>query len=747
MSFFERDIRVECLTHWLDWSAGNKNDVFVALPMIQRGSVWKPNQIIDLWDSLLQGMPIGSLMASELAPGMSVRRIGQSKMEKVPAGGGLGLIDGQQRTLAILSAWTVPAGIQMDRRVWVDFADKPPSGQLLRLRVTTVNHPFGFRCDEPSKKLSLDDRRKAKQQFESAYKIRVESPPKPDLINTTPFGARLPIDLSWLIKIWRDNINSPSAWHEAVLKKLDEINTEDKVLPSDLNHKIGILKEAFLRLFKMEVPLIRVDSRFFKIEEFQDNDPPLALLFKRVGTGGTKLSDADYVYSIIKHLRHETYDLVESLYEPMEDGLRNVACLLTATDLVMSAVRLAAVSWNTKDWESPSKKDFHKMLQSGDFLNQKFMPLIERKNNSTAPIEQYFAQIQNCLEYRKDDQADIGIPRHMFPHLGRPLVQVLLYIAQINYLADSSSTERRNDILRFVLFWLVCVNDHRKASEISYKFIKNCDVALLNGNQLGQNIHDELISKKVASRLFLPLHIQQRVGLAHSPIGTTLLRGESRFTPMKDDDYDQNLCRFYRRWWQPWTHQHPMLLWLQRDLVTTIAGDPMSGREEDTPYDYDHILPSSHWSDWRGLHNNKDKLLDFAESQYWVVGNGIGNVRVWDSSKNRMDGDVAPAYKLGLAENPDSDLDQDNSIINVTLESCDLLSQSAIPDCEIHKNAWVTCSRDKANKHSWDMDRALAFQRAVEMRTFHLYSRYFEELRFDTWYMKNYSQEKVGVLP
>lgn len=731
MRFFESDIRIIPLADWLDWSGGNDGQIFVALPMIQRGSVWKPNQIIELWDSLLQGMPIGSLMLSEMEPGTPVRRLGRNSSESVPHGGGLGLVDGQQRTLAMLVAWQLHGDITMDRRIWVDFGDPPPAGQLLRLRVTTANQPFGFRRDEPSTKLSLDDRRKAKEQFESTHPKSGETSPVPTLANTMPWGAKLPLDLKWLIGAWRQH-DDPEAWRETVLKMLQKTGTWHGV-PDDLHRKVEILKNALARLFEMQVPAIRVDGRFFKIEEIQGDDPPLALLFKRIGTGGTKLSDADYVYSVIKHLRPETYDLVESLYRPSENGYCNAASLLTATDLVMSAVRLAAIDWNSMpDWESPGKQNFHRLLQSGNFLDQKLMPLIARSDKNVSPIERCFSEIQEFIEYRAADRTDIGLPRHLFPYLGRPLVQVLLRIAQLDYLAHGFNTERRNDVLRLVLFWLVCVHDHRKASEISYKLLKNPDAALLDGNQLGRKIHDELIERGVASTLFIPFQLSGRTGLAFSPHGITVLRGESRFLPMKDDDEDRKLCDFYRRWWQPWTHRHPILLWLQREIVAAIPGDPMSGREEDTPYDYDHILPSSNWSDWRGLHNSKDRLLDFSEREYWVSGNGIGNVRVWDSSKNRSDGDAAPAHKLGLIENPNRAGFQDAMPV-----AEDLLRQSAIPDMDRHKSAWMACSRDDSEKHSWNKDRALAFQSAVELRAFHLYERYFEEPGFDEWYGGN----------
>lgn len=209
MGFFQddRDVRIVFLTDWLNWTGAEVTEQFVALPMIQRGSVWQPHQIIDLWDSLLQGMPIGSMMVSELKEGADVRRAWKPKREFVPAGGGLGLIDGQQRTLAMLVAW--PDASKMDRRIWVDFADEPASGQLLRLRVTTENQPFSFQRNEPSRKLSLDDRRKAREAFETLNGKQNE----PHLYNARPFShdPGLSVDLRQLVGLWQ-NKSSCEDW-------------------------------------------------------------------------------------------------------------------------------------------------------------------------------------------------------------------------------------------------------------------------------------------------------------------------------------------------------------------------------------------------------------------------------------------------------------------------------------------------------------------------------------------------------
>ena len=60
----------------------------VSLPTVQRGFVWKPYQIENLWDSLLRGYPIGAFV---LSPRQSANRE-ESKYE---------MLDGQQRATAI----------------------------------------------------------------------------------------------------------------------------------------------------------------------------------------------------------------------------------------------------------------------------------------------------------------------------------------------------------------------------------------------------------------------------------------------------------------------------------------------------------------------------------------------------------------------------------------------------------------------------------------------------------------------
>ena len=600
--FYTKDIEIVSLSRWLDWSCRNAPGPLIALPMIQRGSVWRPQQVIELWDSLLQGMPIGSMMVSKLRKGVSVRLPGRNYREEVRQNGGLALIDGQQRTLALLIAWSKE--VEIDRRIWVDFADKPAPGQFLRLRLTTTNQPFGFMVDAPSRRLSLGDRRVAKLAFEQTRGSDVEV----NVANAWPFSYKpnLTFDLRYLIDIWIENRGNLDAWSTEVTEHLKEAMAPvlvdrkegiwvNKLIWPELNEAIKDrsfemvqrLAIGLSRVFTVEMPLIQVPERFFETSPNDDTDPPLATLFKRIGTGGTPLSDADYVYSVIKHLRPEAYDLVESL----QGKNSTVASLLTATDLVMSTVRLAALGWRPSegqpvaDIESPSKRDFHRLLRRGAFIDERFLPLIEGAELNS-PMAKLFDLIQSTLTFRGEN--DPGLPKQMFPLLKRSLVQVLLLLAKSGYMEPDMRI--RSEILRLVLYWIIGVKEAAKASRIAYEVISSLPAIC---GEIGRSIQDRLIAEGVGVRLPNPLELEAGTTPAALLRESGQVLGESRFRSTSEGLDQTILLQFWRNhWWRPWTHEHPILLWLQRGMVSgqfDTRFDPMAGRDEDTPYDYDHM--------------------------------------------------------------------------------------------------------------------------------------------------------------
>lgn len=719
MSFFNANssIRVSSLANWLDMAAGLHPDFRVVLPMIQRGFVWKPRQIIDLWDSVLSGMPIGTFMVSEMQAQDAFSEMqNQDGWVSSPATAQaaqhqlLGLVDGQQRSLALLMGWTAfSAKGQAKHRLWVDLADTPAPGHLVRLRVTTTNQPFGYRRDDPNGKLSLDQRRCAKAAHTHLPQGELLAYASPH-----PAGAThsAPLDFGHLVE-WARAMDA-EAWKRKVHQVLASIQPD---LPDELHETIALriqaLADGLQRVFAAEIPLLRIDPAFFKVAHADDVEPPLARLLQRIGSNATPLSDADYIYSVLKHLMPEVHTMVEALH-----ASRQVAGFLTATDLVMSALRLAATHWDgTRDLDNPSKEDFHRMVirpekDSSHQRTAQLQALLATDGAQT--LGHYFNIVQDNLLYR--GPGDHGLPSLMFPYLGRPLVQVLLRLAQAGFLQSPVNEALRAQALRLALWWMTWVGDKPKASRIAFETIRQSTEAA----GIDYRVAQAIVEEGAGWGMQAPAAIQA-LGLHDSAQQQTLplIQGQSRFaTPQNDVEMNRLTREFYRQWWQPWHYQHAMLLWLQRDYTNILNVDTQAGMADDTPYDFDHILPHAHWGGWdRGGKGSRliDYLTDGNGDAHTVLGNSIGNVRVWDAAHNRSDGDASPQAKLQAAEEP-----------------AQWLASSAINP--LHEPHWLACSpAAEAEKRFWDMPRAMAFQRAVEYRAFDLYLRLFEDAGFGHW--------------
>jgi hypothetical protein len=278
--------------------------------------------------------------------------------------------------------------------------------------------------------------------------------------------------------------------------------------------------------------------------------------------------------------------------------------------------------------------------------------------------------------------------------------------------------------LRFVLYAQLGLVDDRKASTWAFAWLKTQAEHSQNGFP-GKSLVAHLIQRSDKEKRDVAWTLPSKallesLALSTPPDRSKPLLGGERFA-VKDESMRKTIGIF-RRWWGSGRYQNPMLLWLQRDYVDGIDKNPEEVRSDDeVPYDYDHICPANHWSYWTGV-KSTDRLIDYLSKAnnggHYHVGNSIGNVRVWYASHNRADGDAPAAVKLNLdgkGEEP----------------STTLLHDSAI-DIE-HWERWTACS-PRGSGTSWSVDRALAFQEAVERRVSQLYARYFADLDFNCWF-------------
>ena len=733
-----KDITTYSVEKWVEAVSSGT----VVLPMIQRGSVWKPHQVLDLWDTLLQGMPLGAFMTSPVKPGAMVFNVRtRETLRALP--GAISLLDGQQRTLAMLSAWPgVETDLQRRVGVWVDLGEEPPAEYRFRLWAATRAQPFGYERTgiggQALSRLSSAELRIANSVYTPDRHGADEAIALWDHEDAfMPWRSTFPIRLSRLIEnqIDLDDIAERIVEKERAIQRLLEKRRDhgstDEVL-SEIQKRIAKLEilrtkeldvvsvrarklqEAVMHMRSVSFPLIPA-GRYLDEAVTGDGDPPIAVLFKRVAVGGQPLSNEDYIFSVLKHHEPDVHTLVESLLAKPP-----IAALYTANALVMAAVRahLLDLRKNANDEKAfrdaarIDKARFSRLAQDKEYdFSGGFKELIGKDGRFVEVVERLLAAIAYSSDFKE------GLPLHAIPWLvDRYLFDVLIsWFLQSN--TDPASV--RLPIVRFLLWGFLCIKDKATASEFCISEIPRL-IAMGASFPIAE-LMSSLIRKDLAYALPSPNAIKKMAFTEPSSEGP-VLRGASRF--IQEDGVSGHAADVYRRWWnlRGNRHEHAFLLWLQRGFVSEEFGRQaaLAGMEEDTPYDFDHILPQSNWGWWTGIVEHR--LIDFAtdkKSDHWVLGNAIGNLRVWPLRLNRQDGDASPAEKIRLqfdaSDGSDGDCKRQQSLIENGPQVA----------------AWVGASGEgQFVKHSWDRTRAVAFQLAVESRTFSLYKSFYADLRF-----------------
>lgn len=174
-----------------------------------------------------------------------------------------------------------------------------------------------------------------------------------------------------------------------------------------------------------------------------------------------------------------------------------------------------------------------------------------------------------------------------------------------------------------------------------------------------------------------------------------------------------------------------MLPWLQRDYIRRVFPGyaPLTDHEDDRPYDVDHICPYVDWGDWVSVKKRFDavdagmqnRMRDGRE----ITGDGIGNLRLVESSTNRHDQDddiavkMPPVVASGGMDAPIS-------------EMTDRLAEWTFPP--EYRALWERVSRPgPVTARKWNNDRLEAFQQAVEQRAVWLYRCFHDDLDLAAW--------------
>lgn len=268
---------------FIDLVKADNSEIIAGIPSLQRGAVWEPQQIEMLWDSIMRGFPIGSIVIAQRINNQNDKLPNTlpKDTESLPAATHH-ILDGQQRCNAITWGFIDPWNKKLsdDVVLWLDLK---PGDRLLKnstrkylFRVTTKAHPWGFRHDDQAGNLTTENIRKAMDELEELHlnqekwpvEIRADLIPKQAIDNdrvkrpsprlAMPHDAGFPVPVSLLLKHFKDeHLNLDALKDEpmmaVIMTKSGDLE-KDKI---DLSHiELGLSMVVRARLVALQVPEI-----------------------------------------------------------------------------------------------------------------------------------------------------------------------------------------------------------------------------------------------------------------------------------------------------------------------------------------------------------------------------------------------------------------------------------------------------------------------------------------------------------
>lgn len=659
----------------------------IGLPSFQRGRVWNAPRIAFLWDSLLRGYPIGSLM---VIPRDSLSRDQVRGHQSGTANEGLEwlLLDGQQRCAAIALASTEAnrstglvkqeSGPRLDstprQRLWIDLGEfrngVPSNGRRSPFYLTTLAHPWGVGVSDgqPTPAKESEKRRgreclakwinQQNSEPEDLWRFcREESDQNPQwkhrwtypdpwlsLRYTWPEQAADPAPIDDLISTLREAnaesvLAAPDGRIDAWLRKVR--NRERESDNAAVKKALRTVYEKLRGILNYELVLIQVPT---SDANAGDESIPERLndVFQRINRQGANLSDAELFFSTVKMHYPGAHNAVEEIYQDEKAGK-----VLNPLQIVHGAARLARSEPGLGDAD-PGKTlhdlprltlSRYRNLVSGKdddredpFLGRLIGYLHHKDENQKEKRRLYSAlkSIRKALSYcpkeiaEAADRKDIGIP---LPLLARLSWKVWHTLVAWGVDRDHKTIlENRGALVRYALIYHF-YNNSNAAWDIQHPF--------LIGREKGGGDEEfpvDRILRELNAEHCIKGYVQNRDHENGYPRGI-----------LKPEHYD-----YYVKRLDSWIlhNERDLLFWVQRESVHRWFNelyDPLHhGRGDDKPFDIDHVVPD----DWFKYVNGRcDQFV-----QVSGLRSSVGNLRVWPQSLNRSEGNKAPSERWLLGD-------------------------------------------------------------------------------------------------
>jgi len=701
--------------------------LIAALPSLQRGAVWKPGQIEMLWDSILRGFPVGSLVVCEKFEGQAVRsgRHGEGWNEAEVTHF---LLDGQQRCNAIALAFQnalMPRsnGEEPVATLWIDLHPDPPKTSSTRrfvLRVLTIAHPWGYGLDDQASFIGVAAIREAVESHEGKK--------RPLVSESWPHRSIAPVPFSWLIEAVPGEADEGSLWL-AILRQCEEaaVSTRPWALKAAAllkDHLDGVavspcldeIETAMRKLGSYALLALQVPQEILTTDGASPGEPidgsgnldrihQIEHLYQRLGSAGTELRGEELLFSMIKAYWPD----IENSFAEITDREGRAWLPMPGSRLATLGIRAALMGAMDEPALPgvPSIPQIRAMAVARDDVSLAKRTLVHRYLGISVPpresdLHANLRLVDDWLLFRPDTRGDIGLPPLLRSHLAQAAPEVyllLLHLAQRarNLGLDEAALEiLRKPVLALAttLHWFGLHQD---------KAVRHLIPVLHAAPLIPESFHGLLapLIDPNDARSVLTLMDPGALADAVSPVEPTdgNLSGWTRWQSVVEAFETETPERSARECvvWpllERVLSSKPLLLFAQRDyLARAFDGydpsciDVCNGH--DRPWDYDHILPGA------VLHSNQGVFREACRQ--WSE--SIGNLRAWPLEENRARRDE-PAD--GISEN-----DLGDSRIDGLEERSDFSMR------------WEEVG---------DPEKAARFMNAARIRSLRIYREWFESL-------------------
>ena len=566
----------------------------IKIPALQRRLVWKPRQVELLWDSILRGFPIGSFTLSESDSSDRGYTKDSSKDNT------LYLIDGLQRFNSIGigyddPVWSKESTEEPTTVLWIDIANEyeTNSSRKFWIRATTKYHPWGYENNDNCNTLSASDRREAMECFGFEGKKIYEE--FISLKDTWPHKAKLPIPLHLFLRLdvtTDDNILAKKDFSDRIIVEIEEKAPDEwkKKFWGEENKKTSrnIIEELYdvfneVRDYSISGTILRnevinKDAKEGNLNNEKSTD--LEVLFNRLGTGGSQITQSELMYSAITAywgaIKSKNEDLAKE-YMPPEN-------------LVILAFRLALTheDANTNLASTPSIPKIRKLKNDKEFKNI-LIKLYEER------LFEILKKVDDMISGDDVDKTPTILKLDIYKN-HQELMLLLMYIADKNL-------DLENNFVRALAFYITWFGLKGKENKIILLVFQHIKIAN------SDNAKDSIL--KALFECVYNEHIMRIPNLNNLNVGEKLT------------DQEENVLNHLK-------YNHNFLFFAQRSYLNNTFKNykPVTSfdwQDHNRPWDIDHIVPQS-WINARGG-KYKAECMDYL--------NSVGNLAPIPFEENR----------------------------------------------------------------------------------------------------------------